>query len=168
MGENRVSHLFEEFLHDSLKQRIIQRIEGSPVSLPDDRKVLIAEALRAHKAQREMESIRQLTDSNPAFVASGLRKVIEICDLFLAKRLFISDSLQQNGFVCREHHYISLSDTQCPFCGRGLMPVENVIDEIVEIARMHGISLMMIEHHQDLMSKYDGIAGVSYVPLGRQ
>jgi predicted N-formylglutamate amidohydrolase len=47
------------------------------------------------------------------------------------------------------------------------MPVENVIDEIVEIARMHGVNVTMIEYRQDLMSKYDGIAGVTYVPVNR-
>ena len=168
MGENRVSHLLEEFLHDSLKQRIIQRIQGSPASLPDDRRVLIADALRAHKAQREVQAIQQLSDSNPEFVASGLKNVIQSCNSFLLKRLFISDRLEQSGFVCREHHYISLNDTECPFCSRKLMPVENIIDEIIEIARMHGVSLTMVEYRQELMSKYDGIAGLTYVPLSQR
>jgi peptide subunit release factor 1 (eRF1) len=150
-----------------LKARIIGRIYGSPSSGNGNTRTEIESALRSYKKQREAEAVRELTDYNPEVVASGLHNVIEICNLFLARKLFISDSLHQQGFVCREHHYISLEETQCPFCRTALMPVENVIDEIVEIARMHGVNVTMIEYRQDLMSKYDGIAGVTYSPVNR-
>jgi hypothetical protein len=166
-GEERVCHLLEEFLHETFKARIIGRIYGSPSSGNGNTRTEIESALRSYKKQREAEAVRELTDYNPEVVASGLHNVIEICNLFLARKLFISDSLHQQGFVCREHHYISLEETQCPFCRTALMPVENVIDEIVEIARMHGVNVTMIEYRQDLMSKYDGIAGVTYSPVNR-
>lgn len=167
IGEERVSHLLEGFLHDTLKRRIIGRIYGSPSADIGNPKVLIESALRTYKAQREVEAIQELTDCNPEVVASGLHDVIEVCNLFLVRKLFISDGLHHNGFVCREHHYVSLHETQCPYCRAVLMPVANVIDEIVEIARMHGVKVTMIEYRQELMSKYDEIAGVTYVPVNQ-
>ena len=75
----------------------------------------------------------------------------------------ISESLHQKGSVCKEHHYVSLEETECPFCHARLLPVENVIDEIVEIARLHGVNVTLVEYRQELMAKYDGIAAVTYV-----
>jgi peptide subunit release factor 1 (eRF1) len=167
MGEQRVSHLLEEFLHETLKESIIGRIYGSHKADYGNAKAEIEKELRTYKEQREVEAVRELTDYNPDVVAAGLHDVIEICNLFLARRLFISDGLHQQGFVCRAHHYVSLDERQCPFCRAALMPVENLIDEILEIARMHGVNVTMIEYRQDLMSNYDGIAGVTYVPVHR-
>ena len=167
IGEERVSHLLEGFLHDRLKEKIIDRIYGSPAADPRDRRDLIERALRAHKSQQEAEAVQELRDYNPDVVASGLPQVMEICNLFLARKLFINDDLEQNGFVCREHHYLSLNAGECPFCRAQLMPVENVIDEIVEIARMHGVNVTLIEYRQDLMSQFQGIAGVTYVPVSQ-
>lgn len=166
MGEERVSHLLEEFLHDSLRKQIIGHVYGSPAADDRDLKEVIENALRNHKQQLEIQAVRELGEYRPDIVASGLQQVIEVCNLFLARRLFISGGIEKNGFVCRQHHYISLEAGACPFCGTTLVPVSSVIDELVEIARIHGIGLTMIEYQQEMMSKYDGIAGVTYVRIG--
>lgn len=166
MGEERVSHLLEEFLHDNLRKQVIGRVYGSPTADDRDLKEVIENALRNHKQQLEIQAVQELSEYRPDVVASGLQQVIEVCNLFLARRLFISGGIEKSGFVCRQHHYISLEAAACPFCGATLVPVSSVIDELVEIARMHGIGLTMIEYRQDMMSKYDGIAGVTYVPFG--
>ena len=80
------------------------------------------------------------------------------------RKLLISENLHQKGSVCKEHHYISLDETECPFCHARLLPVENVVDEIVEIARLHGVNVTIVEYRQELMAKCDGIAAVTYVP----
>ena len=100
----------------------------------------------------------------PDVIASGLRAVIEVCNLFLVRTLLISESLHQKGSVCKEHHYVSLDETECPFCHAPLLKVENVADEIVEIARLHGVNVTIVEYRQEFMAKYDGIAAVTYVP----
>jgi release factor family 10 len=164
MGEKRVSHLLEGFLHPTLKEKIISRIYGAPDADTRDRKELIENALHAHKADRETQAIEDVSRHNPDVVASVLRRVVEVCNLFLVRKLLISESLHQKGSVCKEHHYISLDETECPFCHARLLPVENVVDEIVEIARLHGVDVTIIEYRQELMAKYDGIAAVTYVP----
>jgi len=83
-------------------------------------------------------------------------------NLFVVRKLVISESLQEKGFVCRAHHYIALEEGECPFDGTKLLPVENVTDEIVEIARTHGVQLMAVERRQELLAKCQGIAGLLY------
>ena len=163
MGEERILHLLEGFLHETLSERIISRIYGSPVADTHDRKELIETALRVHKADRETRAIEDLSRHKPDVVAAGLRRVIDVCNLFLVRKLLISESLHQKGSVCKEHHYVSLEETECPFCHARLLPVENVVDEIVEIARLHGVNLTLVEYRQELMAKYDGIAAVTYL-----
>ena len=36
---------------------------------------------------------------------------------------------------------------------------------MIGIAYLHGVSIMVIEHRQDLLTRYDGIAAVTYPHL---
>lgn len=164
MGEERISHLLEGFLHETLRERIISRVYGSPAADTRDRKELIENALRVYKADRETQAMEDLNHYKPDVIASGLRRVIDVCNLFLVRKLLVSQSLLHKGLVCKEHHYVSLDETECPFCHARLLPVENVIDEIVEIARLHAVNVTIVEYHQELMAKYDGVVAVTYVP----
>jgi hypothetical protein len=47
--------------------------------------------------------------------------------------------------------------------GKKLLPVENVVDELVEIAGLHGVKVTVIEKRQDLLRKYGGIAEVQFL-----
>ena len=71
------------------------------------------------------------------------------------------------GFVCREHHFLALQAGSCPFDGEALLPAENVIDELVEIARLHGVELMLVGQRRELLAPYEGAAAVlvTAVPL---
>ena len=166
MGEHQVLASLEEFLHETLRANIIARIHASPDADPRDRKELIETALRDHKAAREAKAIEDLTQYKPGEqLVSGLRDVIEVFNSFLIRKLLVGENLQQKGYVCKAHHYASLEETDCPFCGAKLLPAESIVDEIIEIAYLHGVSLMIIEHRQDLLTRYDGIAAVTYPHL---
>jgi hypothetical protein len=163
MAESRIAALLEGFLHDSLKGKIISSIYGSPDADTRDRKELIERAVREHSVARETKAIEDLENYKPGEeLVSGLRDVISVLNLFLVRKLVVSESLGEKGFVCRGHHYISLDEADCPFDGTKLLAVERVVDEIIEIARLHGVDVNVIEHRQDLLSKYDGIASVQY------
>jgi hypothetical protein len=163
MGEERIQSLLDEYLHQTLKSKIISRIHGSPVADPRARKDLINQALRDYKARRETSTIKELGEHQPDKLVSGLRKVIDALNFFLVRDLYVAEGLRQKGLVCREHHYVALEGTDCPFDGSKLLPVDNVIDEIVEIAHLHGVKITMIQDRRDLLSKYEGIAAVVYV-----
>jgi peptide subunit release factor 1 (eRF1) len=163
MGAKRILALLDEYLQDSLKQKIIGRIENAPNAEPRDRKELIENALREHRVIRETKAIEDLRNYKPGEqLVSGLDNVIAVCNQFLVRKLLVSESLEEKGFVCHGHHYVSRAEGDCPVDGVQLVPVENIIDEIVEITRFHGVEVMIVEHAQSLLTKYGGIAALVY------
>ena len=163
MAETRVAALLEEYLHDSLKPKIIARIHDSPDADKENRRQLVEATVREHRAARETRAIDGLANYVPGEdLICGLRQVIAALNLFFVRKLFISESVSEKGFVCRAHHYLSLQESLCPFDNSKLVDVENIIDEIMEVAQLHGVEVMLIEQRQELMSKYDGIAAVKY------
>jgi hypothetical protein len=100
-------------------------------------------------------------------LAAGLEKVLDAANLFLMRSLFIDNELATPGYVCRDHHFLALKAGSCPFDGRALLPAESVVDELVEIARLHGVEVMLVMQRPDLLAPYQGAAAVlvTAVPL---
>jgi hypothetical protein len=86
--------------------------------------------------------------------------VFEAANLFLIRQLFLDERLARAGFVCRNHHFLSLTPGACPFDNQPLLPAENVIDELIEIARLHGVDVTLVMYRQDLLGPYEGVAAV--------
>lgn len=42
------------------------------------------------------------------------------------RKLIVSVDFRHQGFICKKHHYLSLDPTDCPFCGKKLVSVENL------------------------------------------
>lgn len=162
MAEKRVAALLEEYLHESLKSKIIGRVLDSPDADTDNRKELIENALRQYRADKESKAIDSLRNYKPEELAASLRNVIKVQNLFLVRKLFVSEGLHQKGFVCKAHHYLSLEAGNCPFDNSELLEAGNVVDEVIEVARMHGVELLIIKQRQDLLAEYGGIAAIHY------
>jgi hypothetical protein len=168
MGENRVLHLLEDFLHNDIREKIISRIYNSPAADTRDRKELIQNVLRDHKAEREEKAIDDLGRFKPGDeLVPGLREVVAVSNLLLVRKLLVSAGIQQNGFICKGHHYVSIEESDCPFCSTKLIPVENVVDEIVEVLRNHGAEILIVEYRQELLANYGGIVALLHYPLGK-
>jgi peptide subunit release factor 1 (eRF1) len=104
--------------------------------------------------------------TGPDDLVSSLRNVIRILNLFLIRKLLVSEGLHQKGFACKQHHYLSLEAGHCPFDNSKLLAAENVVDEVVAVARLHDVEVLIIKHRQDLLVQYAGIAAIQYaVPL---
>jgi hypothetical protein len=162
MAESRIAALLDEYLHESLKPKIIARILDSPDADARDRRELIEGALRDHRAAKEAKAIESLHDHRPEELVYSLRNVINALNLFLIRKLLVSENLHQKGFACKEHHYLSLEAGDCPFDNTKLLAAENVVDEIIEVARLHGVEVLIIKHRQDLLAQYAGIAAIGY------
>ena len=162
MADSRVAALLDEYLHESLKPKIIARILDSPEAGARDRKELIEAALCNHRTEKETKAIASVHNHKPEEVVSSLPNVINSQNLFLVRKLFVSEGLHQKGFVCPEHHYLSLDPGNCPFDNAQLLAAENVVDELVEVARLHGVEVLILKHRQDLLVQYAGIAAIQY------
>jgi len=162
MAESRVAALLDGYLHESLKPKIIARILDSPEADARDRRELIENALRVHRAEKEARAIESLHNHKPEELVASLRKVINVLNLFRIREVLVNEGLRQKGFVCKEHHYVSLEPGNCPIDNTKLLAAENVVDKIIEVARLHGVEVLIIKYRQDLLAQYAGMAAIQY------
>ena len=161
IGEETLVKEFEDYLAKSLRDRLLAELHLSPDDGPNRRREALEEALLKQRKQEEEAALGELGFfQGHGRLAAGLEKVLDAANLFLMRRLVIDSELARPGYVCREHHFLSLKAGSCPFDGRALLPAENVVDELVEIARLHGVEVMLVGQRRDLLAPYDGAAAV--------
>jgi len=161
IGEETLVKEFEDYLAKSLRDRLIAELHLSPGDGPNRRREALQEALAKQRKQEEEVAFGELGFfQGHDRLAAGLEEVLDAANLFLMRRLLLDNELVRPGYVCRDHHFLSLKAGSCPFDGQALLPAENVVDELVEIARLHGVEVMLVEQRRDLLAKYDGAAAV--------
>jgi len=161
LGEDRITREFEDYLPKSLRDRLLTRVSLSPDANPNQRRAAIDGALADERKREEEAAVGELGFYNGhSRLAAGLEPVIDAANLFLMRQLFVDDRLARAGYVCRNHHFLSLTPGPCPFDNQPLLPAENVIDELVEIARLHGVEVMLVTFQRDLLGPYEGVAAV--------
>lgn len=162
-GDERVVANLDRFLPDSVRAMIAGRLHPSPHAGRDEWQRQIEQVLVEHRRRKEEEALGRLGEYEArGRLVGGLAGVIEVANRFIVRRLFVSAGLTEPGAACRQHHFLSLQAGHCPFCGAELFPTGNVVDELVEFARLHGVELMLIEERTDLLEPYAGVAAVTY------
>src|SRR6266704_1570032 len=168
VGEKTLVREFEDYLAKPLRDRLLAELQLSREDGPNQRRDALEEALAKLRQQEEEAALGELGFfQGHDRLAAGLEKVLDAANLFLMRRLFLDNDLARPGYVCREHHFLAVAAGSCPFDGRALVPAENVINELVEIARLHGVEVMLVGQRRDLLAPYDGAAAVlvTAVPL---
>jgi hypothetical protein len=161
IGEETLVKEFEDYLAKSLHDHLIAELKWSPDDGPNHRRAALQEALAKQRKKEEEEALGELGFfQGHGRLAAGLEKVLDAANLFLMRQLVLDNELARPGYVCRDHHFLSLNSGSCPFDGQPLLPAENVVDELVEIARLHGVDVMLVEQRRDLLTRYDGAAAV--------
>jgi peptide subunit release factor 1 (eRF1) len=161
IGEETLVKEFEDYLAKPLHDRLLAEVHLSPEDGPNRRREALQEALAKQRKQEEEAALEELGFfQGHGRLAAGLEKVLDAANLFLMRRLLIDDELARPGYVCRDHHFLALTPGSCPFDGRALLPAENVVDELVEIARLHGVEVMLVAQRPDLLARYGGAAAV--------
>jgi len=161
VGEDRLVKEFEDYLAKPLRDRLLAELQLSPEDGPNQRRDALEAALAKQRAQDEEAALGELGFfQGHDRLAAGLEKVLDAANLFLMRRLVIDSELARPGYVCREHHFLALAEGSCPFDGQALVPAENVIDELIEMARLHGVEVMLVGQRRDLLAPYDGAAAV--------
>jgi len=164
-GEAEVVAELERYLPDRVRDRVGDRLDPSPEWAGREWQDALERVVTIHRRAAEEQAAAQLGDAlGSGRVRRGLADVIELMVDFLARHLYLSDQLREPGFACRTHHFLSLEDGACPFCGTQLLPVDNVADELIELALLHGVELTLFEERPELMEPYGGVAALAYLP----
>jgi hypothetical protein len=159
-GETLVKE-FEDYLAKPLRDSLLTELHLSPGDNPDRRRAALQEALAEQRKKEEETTLSELGFfQGHGRLAAGLEVVIDAANLFLMRQLFLDSELARPGYLCRNHHFLSLTPGSCPFDGQALLPAENVVDELVEMARLHGVEVMVVMHRAELLGKYGGAAAV--------
>jgi len=61
----------------------------------------------------------------------------------------------------REHHFLSLEGGRCVFCDRELLPVQSIVDELIDGRPLYGSRPWWWRGGSNLLDSYDGIAAVT-------
>jgi peptide chain release factor subunit 1 len=160
-GEEGLVKEFEDYLPKAIRERLLARLRLSPDDRTNKRRAALEDALAEARKRDEEVALGELGFyKGHGRLAAGLDLVIDAANLFLMRQLYLDDRLARAGYVCRTHHFLSLTAGPCPFDNQPLLPAENVTDELVEIARLHGVQVMLVMSRQDLLVPYEGVAAV--------
>ena len=164
IGEETLVKEFEDYLAKSLRDHLVAELRWSPDDGPNRRRAALEEALAKQRKKEEEAALEELGFfQGHGRLAAGLETVLDAANLFMMRRLVLDNELASPGYVCRDHHFLSLKPGSCPFDGQALLTAENVVDELVEIARLHGVEVMLVEQRRDLLARYEGVAAVLLV-----
>ena len=86
----------------------------------------------AVEEQAEIEKLRSFEGTGQ--IVTGLKDVLKAQSRFIASMLFVKSNQQAPGYRCVTHDYLTLEPKQCPMCDKEVVPVNNIYDELVEIA----------------------------------
>jgi peptide chain release factor subunit 1 len=166
IGEETLIKEFEDYLAKSLQDRLVGELHLSPDDGPNQRHAALQEALAKQRKKEEEATLGELGFfQGHGRLAAGLEKVIDAANLFLMRSLVLDNELARPGYVCRNHHFLSLTAGLCPFDNQALLPAENVVDELVEVARLHGVEVMLVMQRPELLAPYNGAAAVLLTAL---
>ena len=164
-GEPTVVSEFEDYLSKFLRERLAARLDLDRDAGPNARRAAIDQALVEQRQREEEATLEELGFyRGHDRLASGLEQVVNAANLFLMRQLIVRDDLTQPGHVCRNHHFLSLTPCSCPFDNQPLLASDNVVDELIEMARLHGVQVMLVEQRRELLEPFGGVAGILVAP----
>jgi hypothetical protein len=161
-GDERVVADLEQFMHGDVAGRVVASLHPTPEWDAREWRRQLDDVLSRHRRQEEAAALSHLGEyAARGLLVTGLEAVVDAMNLFLVRKLFVSRGLTRPGAVCRDHQCLSLSKGRCPYCSQELQPVDDVVDELVELARLHGVQLMVVVERTDLLEPH-GVAAVLY------
>ena len=161
IGEETLLKEFEEYLGKALREHLLAELHLSPDDGPNRRHALLDSALAKQQSKDEEAVLEQLGFfQGHGRLATGLEVVLDAANLFLIRELVLDDDLATPGYFCRNHHFLSLTPGSCPFDSLPLLATENVVNELVEFARLHGVDVMLVMQRREQLARYDGVAAV--------
>ena len=166
IGEDATVSAFEDYLPKALAQRLIARLQLAKDADPNERRSALESILMQRRAAAEEAALSELgLYQDRQRLAAGTQMVVNAGNLFLMRQLYVRDDLSGSGFICHTHHFLSLKAGSCPFDGQPLQQTEQLLDELIEMARLHGVDVMVVSEHKEGLDKYHGIAAILVAPL---
>jgi hypothetical protein len=140
-GDDKEVNELREMLPDALRARIAASFRVSSAFTRREWQDSVKAILTDLRTQEVATALADL----PYFQAhgqlvAGLPAVIEAANIFQVRKLYVAAAL----------------------------PVEDVVDELVELGRRFGMEVTEVQQRADLLEPYEGIAAVTYPAAGEE
>jgi Fe-S cluster assembly iron-binding protein IscA len=163
-GEAAVWESLRSLLSKPLREKLLERI-----SLPKQEQTLgdyqqqLSEILSTLEHKNEKMTLDSLDQQRQlGRVVEGIDAVIEAQNRSLLRSLVIGMGYHQPGYQCDADRALSVHQSVCPVCEAEMRPIDDVYEELVQLARVYRLDLSVIAFEQARMDYYQGIAGEMY------
>jgi len=151
-GPDPVVRSLEISLHPYLQRRLCRRIAvGVSASMGEIREAVL-DVEREVERTREAEAVAQLRQA----VASGRRATVGLANVLGAvsehrvDRLLVSAGYGEAGWSCRGCGHLGLVGRTCPTCGHELDPVDDIVEQAVEVTLTQSCHVEICVDNPDL------------------
>jgi len=150
----------ESHLHTYLLERLVGYVRLNPSEANEQEiREKVLDLLWQKDREQEESLINQLRSlEGEGLAVSGLSKTLEQLYVGNVKTLLVADSFEKPGFYCPQSNLPTLKP-ECPVDGEVPYPVEDVVDEIIELALEERASVEVIIR-EDLQKKLDGVGAL--------
>jgi peptide chain release factor subunit 1 len=147
-----IARALESSLHPYLRERLCGRIDiGVGANLADIREAAL-DVEREVERQREAAAVEKLRTQTAtgrravAGLAASLQALIER----RVEQLLVSDDFSEPGWHCQGCGHLGLVGRSCPSCGEEMQPVEDIVEEAVEVALAQSCHVEVCVDNADL------------------
>lgn len=151
--------LLRDTLHSYLQKKVI----GEFNARPEDDKSEIEQKLQNITNEWEKKQERELLDllSSESYeggkATEGVGPTLKALMNGQVHTLAVKEGYARDGYICPKDHYLDLSNKDCPICGTPLVPVEDIVDEMVEETLNQNGEIRYIRHFPQELEK-NGLA----------
>jgi peptide chain release factor subunit 1 len=151
-GPEPVVRAMEATVHPYLQRRLCQRIAvGVSAGMGDIREAVL-DVEREVERQREAQAVARLRQAvasrQPAVV--GLADVLGVVGEHRVDRLLVSSGYSEAGWTCRHCGHLGLVGRTCPTCSGELTPVDDIVEQTVELALAQSCQVEICVDNPDL------------------
>ena len=153
-------------LHPKVRERLLQEVAVSPLQWTDANscRLLVEKTLVDFENKYEQEAISEVVRARGQHgLVEGLEQVINAQNRGLLTTLYVDKNLQQEGYICPERHYLSLSPEECKICERAMQKSDDIVDELIELAVAKNVDTVIFSQRPELMKEYQQIAALIYL-----
>ncbi len=128
--------LFERVLHSYLRERLRGRVEVSPKSEPSE---ILETALKIEREVLDEEDNRLINRlvtmvGNADLATVGIANVLRAVSFGACQMLVVDENYAEPGFLCASCKTMALSEGVCELCGQKRGRIDNVVEEMLELA----------------------------------
>ena len=143
-------------LHSYLSERLAGEFTAQPTLRDDVLKQRALEAAEQYEREKDVALVNTIFEkSGPGDMAIlGVDPVIKALGKSQVHTLAVERGYTRKGYICYKDHTLSSEQGNCPLCNESMAEVNDILDEMVEIALLQNSEIRHIMTRHDAFSQY--------------